>query len=279
MPFALLNHMFKDKKADPMRWQTFLLPNQTVEKGDHRMIAATVTAFAVMAWAWVPLPFLPSMSNVARAIHGLWVDQDLGTALLTSVMINAEAITIAAMISLVLAYMWTIAIFKPIVVFIGQLRFLSWAGIGFAFTLLTHSGTELKLAVLVFMVVVFMVVGMVDVIANIPKEQFDLARTLRMGEWQVLWEIVVLGQMDQAFIVWRQNAAMSWMMIGVAEGLFMAGGGVGTLLNTSNKYMNLAEIMGLQLIVLFVGKVLQDQVIVWLRRTCCPYADLGKRTS
>lgn len=277
MPFAMLNHMFEGKKLNPMRWQTFFLPNQVVEKRDRRMIAVVVTGIALAAWAFVPILFLPSMQNVTQAIHELWFDQDLGNALFSSVVINAEAITIAAVISLVLAYMWTIAVFRPMIVFIGQLRFLSWAGIGFAFTLMTHSGTELKLAVLVFMVVVFMVVGMIDVIASIPKEQFDLARTLRMGEWQVLWEVVVLGQADQAFLVWRQNAAMSWMMIGVAEGLFMAGGGVGTLLNTSNKYMNLAEILALQLIVLATGKVLQDQVIVWLRHTCCRYADLGKR--
>lgn len=277
MPFALLNHIFKDKKVNPMRWQTFLLPNQTVEKGDRRMIAAVVTGIVVAAWALVPLPFLPSLSQVVHATHELWVNSDLGNELITSLLLNAEAITIAAVISLLLAYLWTIALFRPIVIFIGQMRFLSLAGLGFAFTLMTSSGHELKLFVLVFMVVVFMVVGMVDVIASIPKEQFDLARTLRMGEWQVLWEVVVLGQADQAFIVWRQNAAMSWMMIGTAEAMNMSGGGIGVLLITSQKYLHLAEIMALQLIVLFVGKVLQDQVIVWLRRTCCPYADLGKR--
>lgn len=279
MPFALLNHIGKDKKFVPPHWPTYFLPNQVVEKRERRMIAVMITGIALAAWAFVPIPFLPSMREVAQAIHELWFDQDLGIALFTSVVLNAEAITIAAGISLVLAYMWTIAAFRPIVTLIGQLRFLSWAGLGFAFTLMTHSGTELKLAVLVFMVVVFMVVGMVDVIASIPKEQFDLARTLRMGEWQVLWEVVVLGQADQAFLVWRQNAAMSWMMIGVAEGLYMAGGGIGTLLNTSNKWMKLGEILALQLIVLVTGKVLQDQVIVWLRHTCCRYADLGKRAS
>lgn len=276
MPFAMLNHIFDQKKTDAF-WNTLFLPNQAVEKRERRMIAAAVTGAIVSAWALVPLPFLPSLGDVIHATHELWVNADLGSELLTSLMLNAEAITIAAVVSLVLAYMWTIALFRPIVVFIGQMRFLSLAGLGFAFTLMTNSGYELKLLVLVFMVVVFMVVGAVDVIAGIPKEQFDLARTLRMGEWQVLWEVVVVGQIDQMFIVWRQNAAMSWMMVSTAEAMNMSGGGIGVMLITSQKYLHLAEIMALQIIVLLIGLTLQDQVIVWVRHTCCRYADLGKR--
>jgi NitT/TauT family transport system permease protein len=260
-----------------MRWQTYLLPNQVVEKRDRRMIAGGVTALVLLCWATIPITFLPKPGEVLRALRTLWTDGDLGEQLLISLWLNAQAITLAAVVSLLLAYMWTIAVFRPIVVFIGQLRFLSFAGLGFAFTLMTSNGNELKLLVLVFMVVVFMVVGMVDVIASIPKEQFDLARTLRMGDWEVLWEVVILGQIDQAFVVWRQNAAMGYMMLATAEGMYMAGGGIGTMLNTSNKYLNLAAIMALQLVVLAVGKVLQDQVIGWLRHTCCRYADLGKR--
>lgn len=277
MPFALLNHMSPKGKETPIRWRTYLLPNQVVGKRERGIITAAVIVFVLGAWATIPVTFLPKPGDVAHALHDLWVDGDLGEQLLASLWLNAQAISLAAVISLLLAYMWTIAVFRPIVIFIGQLRFLSLAGLGFAFTLMTSNGHELKLLVLVFMVVVFMVVGMVDVIASIPKEQFDLARTLRMGEWEVLWEVVVLGQADQAFVVWRQNAAMGYMMLATAEGMYMAGGGIGTMLNTSNKYLNLAAIMALQLVILGVGKLLQDQVIVWLRHTCCRYADLGKR--
>jgi len=52
---------------------------------------------------------------------------------------------------------------------------------------------------------------MIDVVAQVPKEKFDLARTLRMGEWRVVWEVIVLGRADAAFDAMRQNAAMGWM--------------------------------------------------------------------
>jgi len=60
---------------------------------------------------------------------------------------------------------------------------------------------------------------MADVINGVPKEMFDLARTLRMGEWRVVWEVIVLGQIDQVFDVLRQNAAMGWMMLTMVEAL------------------------------------------------------------
>ena len=38
-----------------------------------------------------------------------------------------------------------------------------------------------------------------------------------MGEWRVVWEVVVRGTRDQAIDVMRQNAAMGWMMLTMAK--------------------------------------------------------------
>lgn len=111
---------------------------------------------------------------------------------------------------------------------------------------------------------------MVDVIAQITPDQYDLAKTLNMGPWETLVEVVVLGQLDQAFIVLRQTAAMSWMMIATAESMAMSGGGIGVLLETSNKHFHMAEVMALQLLVLILG-LLQDALIGKLREWCCPW--------
>lgn len=189
--------------------------------------------------------------------------------------LNVESIAIAAVISLGLAYLGTIAVFEPLVSFIGKLRFLSLAGLGFAFTLMTSDGHALRVSVLVFMVVVFFCVSMVDCISQIPKEQYDLAHTLKMGDWETLYEVVIYGQLDQAFIVLRQTAAMSFMMTATAEGMSMSGGGVGALLNTSNRHFHLAEVMALQLTVLCVG-LLQDSLIGWLRVQCCPWVKTAR---
>jgi NitT/TauT family transport system permease protein len=249
-------------------------PNRVLDRRSERFIVVTWIAVVALTWTFSPFVFLPKPREVFQALHDLWFYQDLGVEMFTSVCLNIEAIAIATVISLALAYLGTIAVLAPIVSFIGKLRFLSLAGLGFAFTMMTSNGHALRVSVLVFMVVVFFVVSMVDVINEIPKEQYDLARTLRMGDWETLYEVVVLGRLDQAFIVLRQTAAMSWMFLATAEGMAMSGGGVGMLLNTSNKHFHLAEVMAIQILILIVG-LCQDYMIGVFRNLCCPWVNVA----
>jgi NitT/TauT family transport system permease protein len=156
---------------------------------------------------------------------------------------------------------------------LSKLRFLSLVGLTFFFTLMARSGHELKLSLLVFSVSVFFVTGMADVINGVPKEMFDLARTLRMGEWRVVWEVIVLGQIDQVFDVLRQNAAMGWMMLTMVEGIVRSEGGVGTVLLDQNHHFRLAAVFAIQLTILLLG-LFQDYSIGLTKSLLCPYAAL-----
>jgi NitT/TauT family transport system permease protein len=114
---------------------------------------------------------------------------------------------------------------------------------------------------------------MAAVLSNIPKSEFDHARTLRMKEWQVVWEVVILGTADKAFEVLRQNAAIGWMMLTMVEGIVRSEGGVGTMLLNQGKHFRLADVFAIQIVILVVG-LFQDYAIGALRRFLCPYADL-----
>ncbi|HEV8267835.1 MAG TPA: nitrate ABC transporter permease, partial [Thermoanaerobaculia bacterium] len=124
-----------------------------------------------------------------------------------------------------------------------------------------------------FGMVVFFVTSMNDVVAQIPREKFDHARTLGMNEWQVIWEVVILGTADQALDVLRQNAAIGWMMLTMVEGISRSEGGIGALLLNQNKHFHLAEVFAIQFFILFVGLV-QDYAIGFLKSLFCPYAAL-----
>src|SRR6202043_2239006 len=104
---------------------------------------------------------------------------------------------------------------------------------------------------------VFFVTSMVGVIAAIPKEDFDHARTLRMSEWRGVWEIVVLGTIDKAFEVLRQNAAIGWLMLTMVEGIVRSEGGVGVLLLNNQKLFRMADVFAIQIAILTIG-LLQD---------------------
>lgn len=249
------------------------IPNKSVTKSTAQIILWTQVALFLLVWATVPLPFVPSPGVTWTAFGAKW-QQGLGESLLISLTSNLEAIIIASIISLSLAYLTVVEGIRPIIVFLSKLRFLSMIGLSFFFTVFSSSEHQLKVSLLVFSISVFFVTGMADVIKNIPKEQYDLARTLRMGPWRTVWEVVVLGQIDQAFDVLRQNAAIGWMMLTMVESMVMSEGGIGVLLIVENKHLYMPAIFAIQITILLTG-LAQDYAICFLKKQACRYAAIG----
>jgi NitT/TauT family transport system permease protein len=163
--------------------------------------------------------------------------------------------------------------FRPIATAVSKGRFLGLIGLTFVFTLMVGGGRPLKVSLLVFGMTVFFVTSMAAEVLAIPREKFDHARTLRMNEWKVVWEVVILGTADRAFEVLRQNAAIGWMMLTMVEGISRSEGGVGAMLLNQNKHFRLAEVFAIQITILLMG-MLQDYGIGAARRLLLPYADL-----
>jgi NitT/TauT family transport system permease protein len=249
------------------------VPNKVLSKSVIQLMVGTQLAVLLLLWAFFPTTFLPKPGDILRAFSFLWTQEGLAAELLTSFFLNLEAIAIATMVSLLLAYSSLLPFFRPIIVVLSKLRFLSLVGLTFFFTLMATNGHELRIYLLVFSIAVFFVTSMSDVIAAAPKEKFDLARTLGMNEWRTSLEVVVFGESDQAFDVLRQNAAMGFMMITVVEGISRSGGGIGTLLLDNSKHFHLDAVMAIQISILLVG-LGQDYAIGALRKMICPWADL-----
>lgn len=247
-------------------------PNRTLSRSTMLLlISFQVLAFLVL-WAFSPFVFLPSLSETLGSFSDLWAN-GLGSDLATSFLLNLQSIFVAAVISLLMAYSTAVPFFRPIVAVVSKLRFLSLIGLTFFFTLASKNGHELKLYLLVFSITVFFVTSMADVLNSIPRVQFDLARTLRMGEWRVVWEVVVLGQADKVFDVLRQNAAMGWMILSMVEGMSRSEGGIGAVLLDQNKHFHLSAVLAIQTTILLVG-LGQDYIIGLTKNLFCPYADL-----
>ena len=249
-----------------------LSPNRVISKQTLRWVIGFQLLMLFFIWVFSPTIFLPKPKEVFQALSEMWME-GLGGELITSFYLNLQAIALSSILSLLLAYLTVVPFFRPIVTLLSKLRFLSMVGLTFFFTLMASTGHELKLYLLVFSVSVFFVTGMAEVVAAIPKEQFDLARTLRMSEWRVVYEVVILGQADKAFEILRQNAAMGWMMLTMVEGISRSEGGVGAMLLNQNKHFHLSAVFAIQISILVLG-LGQDYVIGLLRRVFCPYAAL-----
>jgi NitT/TauT family transport system permease protein len=249
-------------------------PNRVLSATAMRLIVLIQCAAALAFWWTSPLEVLPRPDEVLHALRILWFEQGLGRELWTSFTMNLQALALTLMLGLGLSYLTVVPFFRPLASAVTKGRFLGLIGLTFVFTLTLGGGHSLKVALLVFGMTVFFVTSMADVVAAVPKEDFDLARTLRMGEWRVVWEVVVLGTIDKAFEVLRQNAAIGWMMLTMVEGISRAEGGVGATLLNQNKHFHLAEVFAIQILILVVG-VLQDYGIGALKKLFCPYAVLA----
>ncbi len=248
-------------------------PNRVVSVQTMRIIALAEIVIALFVWLNSPFRVLPRPGEVFHALQNLWMHEGLGQDIAVSFGLNLEALGWSTLISLGLAYLTVMPVFRPLVTAISKGRFLSLLGFTFIFTLMLGGGRPLKVSLLVLAVTVFYVTSMAAVVAAVPKAAFDHARTLRMSEWRVVWEVVILGTADQAFEVLRQNAAIGWMMLTMVEGIARAEGGIGVALLNENKHFRLEYLFAIQLVILIVGLV-QDYAIGLFRQIVCPYADL-----
>lgn len=248
-------------------------PNEAVAPSTLRLLVGVQVAIGLVLWGTAPLPLIPSPVEVWQALPGLWTD-GLGFELWQSFLVNAEALAVTVVVSLACSYLTVLPLARPVAQGISKLRFLGLVGLTLVFTLMLSGGHALKVGLLSFGMTVFFVTSMSDEIARLPRERFDHARTLRMGEWRVVYEVVVLGLGAQAFDVLRQNAAIGWMMLSTIEGLVRSEGGVGAMLLAQSKHLHLAEVFAIQASILMVG-ILQDYSLGALKGLVCPHAGLN----
>jgi len=239
---------------------------------NRRLIYSIATAIAfALVWQAMPAP-MPTPAETARAFATLW-QRGLFDELGTSIVLNLEAIAVSSAIALVLAYATVVPAMRPLATGLSKLRFSGLVGWSFVLAVLVGGGHELKLTLLVFGMTPFALTQMTAIVAAIPREQFDHARTLGLPAWRVACEVVVLGTADATLEAIRQNAAMGWMMLTMVEGLVRSEGGAGVMMLDANKHLQLDHVFALIATVLAVG-VIQDYALGWLRRVLCPYAAL-----
>ena len=241
-----------------------LRPNRSITWPVQLGVALATAALALATWQ-LAAGVIPGPGDVTAAVARLWTTGGLFDALSTSVLLNVEAIAWTAAIGLALAYLTVLPVLRPIVAAVCKLRFTGLVGWAFVFTLWARDGHQLKLWMLVFGMTPFFVTAMVAVIAELPRERFDHARTLGMSEWRVVWDVVIRGTADHALEALRQSAAMGWMMLTMVEGIVRAEGGIGALMLNENKHLQLDAVFALIVVVLLVG-VVQDRVLAGLRR-------------
>jgi NitT/TauT family transport system permease protein len=247
-------------------------PNKTVSKPIVLGIILVQIALLFAAW-YSTSALIPKPHEIFNALGNLFKTGDLLSELFTSTILCLEAMGIAIVVSLLFSYLTVLPFFRPTAFLASKGRFLSLVGLSFVFTLVISGGHNLKVGLMVFGISVFMITSLVSMIRSIPKGDFNHARTLRMSEWQTVWEVVILGRIDQVFEIIRQNFAIAWMMLTMVEGISRSEGGIGTMLLNQSKHLHLDAVFAIQFVILVVG-IFMDYLIGVFKNIFCPYAAL-----
>lgn len=213
----------------------------------------------------------PTPSQVLTGFKDLWMG-GLIVHIMSSLALCAKAVFISIILSLVIAYSTAIPFFKPMGLFISKLRYLPLTGIAFYIAIVINDARAIQVWVLVVFMTTFLTTSLMQMIKDVPQEEFDHARTLGCSRWQCLWEVVIKGRFDYVIELVRQNLAIVWMMLVSIESILIAAGGLGTLIKNGDKLGDNGRVIAIQIIIVFIGLSL-DFILTRIRKLAFRYSN------
>jgi ABC-type nitrate/sulfonate/bicarbonate transport system permease component len=253
------------------------VPLTTITTKSFSILVILNVLIALVLWNFFAAGgLIPTPGKIADSIARILASGNFYDNLFISLELTLKGMGFSIIIALIICYLSLIPMFNPLARFVIKCRYLTLTGLIFLFTLLTSNGHNLKLSLLIFGIVPFFVTSLLSIIDSINVQEYELCKTLRMNNWQTLYEVVIVGRMDTVLDVMRQNFAIAWMMITMVEGLNMSEGGLGTMLIKSNKYIDLGTVFAILVIIFTIG-VCFDYLLRQLRLWFFPYTKLQLR--
>ena len=250
-------------------------PFETIKKRTGLLISLFWIVFTLIFWFMTSMGerhLFPSPKQVLIGFSELY-NEGLVVHIFSSLWLCIRAIIIAVFISLTVAYFATIPVIKPLAKTLSKLRYLPLTGITFYLAIIIDDARTMQVWVLVVFMSTYLTTSLLSMISSIEQEEFDHARSLQCGRWEVLWEVVIKGRIDYVIEIIRQNLAIVWMMLVTVESILVAAGGLGFLIKNSDKFMNHGRIIALQIVILFVGLSI-DFILNYLRKAFFRYSKI-----
>jgi ABC-type nitrate/sulfonate/bicarbonate transport system permease component len=253
-----------------------ITPFAEITKRTWLLLVIVESAVAIILWQMaakgsvIPTPIVVAQTLITVIPTTSFLDN-----LTSSILLTFKSMLVSIIIALTFSYLVKLPIIKPITALIVQFRYLTLGGLIFFFTLITKDASRLKMSLLIFGIVPFFVTSLWAIILQIKEEEYNLCKTLRMGNWETLYEVIILGLADQVIEVMRQNFAIAWLMITMVEGLCMSQGGLGMMIVRDNKYLAFGmPYVFSDLIIIFVLGIGFDTLFKKIRAWFFPYSRL-----
>lgn len=252
----------------------FFTPLEEIHGTGKTTILATWLIALVTFWvacSFGEVHLFPTPTQVLNGFRDLWND-GLVVHIVSSIWLCAQAVLVSIIIALILAYSSAIPFFKPVGTVISKLRYLPLTGIAFYIGIMIQDARTIQVWVLVVFMTTFLTTSLMQMVKDIPEEEFFHARTLGCNRWETLWEVVIKGRFDYVFELVRQNLAIVWMMLVTVESILVAAGGLGFLIKNNDKLGDNGKVIALQIIIVVLGLSL-DFIITKVRKLLFRYSN------
>lgn len=245
-----------------------LTPN---ERADSWLPTILWIVLLILGWEVLKPTVFPGPLDVLMVLPTLLSD-GIMSEVLSSLMVNVEALALSALIGLPIAYLARVPAFLPASQGLAKLRFVGSAVFYLPLMLVLPSNHMVKVGLLMLGELFYLVTTMMGVVLSIPDFKFDDARTLNMSEWRSMWYVTIRGTVSEAITAIKDNAGMGWSMLMFVEGIIRSEGGVGVVILNAEKHVDYDVFFAVVVVIVLVG-ILQDQLLGWLRKVTCPYAN------
>jgi NitT/TauT family transport system permease protein len=230
--------------------------------------------FWIRASVYAEVSFIPSPSEVWKALGDLW-SRGLVREFMTSMSLCLQATFYALLVSMFFSYLSPLAWIRPLAQIVSKIRFLPMVGITFYLTQAGLQGRSVQIVILTTFVSVYFITSLMSMIADIPIEEYNLARTMGCSRWEMLWRVVIKGRLDYLIEILRQNLAITWMMFVTVEVIVRSSGGVGIWLKDSERVGGQDSIFAIQLLIFGLGALI-DFGLAKLKPALFPYSKIQK---
>lgn len=170
-----------------------------------------------------------------------------------SISLCFKAVVFSVFISCFFGYASTMPMFKPLGKFVSVIRYLPLIGLTFYMSIPFDNARTIQIAVLAMFMTTFLTTCILQMIQDIPQEEYDHAKTLGCTKWEVLWEVVIIGRIDYVIELVRQNLAIVWVMLVGVETSNIPNGGLGILIFNGNKAGDAGVVIAAQIVIILTG--------------------------
>ena len=249
-------------------------PFEEIGKTKERIIISFWLISIIFFWIFCSFSetnMFPTPSQVLQGFVNIWND-GLMNHLQSSISLCLTAVLYSTVISLFIVYISNLPAIKPLGKFVSILRYLPLTGISFYITILVDDARTIQTWVLVMFMSTYLITSLLQMIKDIPEEEFQHARTLGCNRWEILWEVVIKGRFDYVIELIRQNIAIVWMFLVSIESILVAAGGLGVLIKNHDRLGKNGDVIAAQILIIIIGLGL-DYIFTKTRKLLFRYSN------